>query len=82
MAGAPLEMVQKAVQLLANMHEPHPTSGHASAAAWQAAEACLGDLARRTKAAVESGDGWAEEVLQDVQAARQALPRSSDRDEL
>lgn len=81
-AGARLETVQKAAQLLANMHEPHPTSGHTPAAVWRAAEACLGDLRGRAKAAAEGGDEWAEEVLRDLQAAARALPRSSGRDEL
>lgn len=74
--------MQKVVQLLANMHEPHPAPSHTAADAWHAAADCLDELSRQVKAAIGDGEDWATEVLQDVQAAMDALPSAPQRDEL
>lgn len=80
--GARLNLVQKAAQLLAHMHQPHQAPSAAAADAWHAAGSCLGDLTEQVKASKEGGDGWAAEVLRDVEAAAKLLPGDPVRDEL
>eukprot|EP00892_Ulva_mutabilis_P007712 jgi/Ulvmu1/5312/UM022_0106.1 len=73
-SGARLSMVQKAVQLLTHMHQPHHAPPAVAAAAWRAAGSCLAELTAQVQASAQSGDEWAAEVLQELQAAADLLP--------